>query len=90
MNVVPCRKEHYATPPLILGGRVSVRPSRMHQNASSVGPAYCYKSFHSSTNAMPCRNEHEVTPPCIPGGRVAVRLSRINQNLRSVVPELCL
>ncbi|GFR05722.1 hypothetical protein TNCT_69641 [Trichonephila clavata] len=79
MNVVPCRNEHYATPPPIPGGRVSVRPSRMHQNARSAGAVYCYKSFPSSTNVVPCRNEHELTPPRIPGGRVSVRPSSMNQ-----------
>ncbi|GFR05272.1 hypothetical protein TNCT_703801 [Trichonephila clavata] len=90
MNVVPCRNEHCATPPPIPGRRVAVRPSRMNQNSRSVGPGFCYESFHSPMNALPCRNERYASPPHIPSGRVAVRPSRINQNSRSVVPELCL
>ncbi|GFR05275.1 hypothetical protein TNCT_703811 [Trichonephila clavata] len=41
MNVVPCRNEHYATPPTMPGGRVSVRPSRVNQNSRSVVPELC-------------------------------------------------
>ncbi|GFR25293.1 hypothetical protein TNCT_175941 [Trichonephila clavata] len=43
MNVLPCRKEHYAAPPPIPGGRVAVRPSRMNQNSRSVSPGFCYE-----------------------------------------------
>ncbi|GFQ80511.1 hypothetical protein TNCT_27791 [Trichonephila clavata] len=50
-------------PAAYIGRTVTVKPSRMHQNARLWGPAYCYKSFHSSTTVVPCRNEHEVTPP---------------------------
>ncbi|GFQ85341.1 hypothetical protein TNCT_658171 [Trichonephila clavata] len=46
MNVVPFRNEHHATPPPIPGGRVLVRPSRRHQNSSSVGPEL-YSEFFS-------------------------------------------
>ncbi|GFR25281.1 hypothetical protein TNCT_175891, partial [Trichonephila clavata] len=70
MNAVPCRNEHYATPPPIPGGRVLVRPSRVKQNSRSVGPEIYSESFHSPMNVVPCRNEHYATPPLIPGGRV--------------------
>ncbi|GFQ86383.1 hypothetical protein TNCT_643661 [Trichonephila clavata] len=82
MNVVPFRKEFYATPPPIPGGRVSVRPSCLNQNSSSVGPEFHSESFHSPMNVVPCRNDRYASPPHIPSGRVAVRPSRINQNSR--------
>ncbi|GFR05730.1 hypothetical protein TNCT_69661 [Trichonephila clavata] len=72
MNVVPCRKEHYATPPPIPGGRVLVRPSHVNQNSTSVGPEFCSEHFHTPMNVVPCRKEYYATPPHIPGGRVSV------------------
>ncbi|GFQ74817.1 hypothetical protein TNCT_384151 [Trichonephila clavata] len=89
MNVVPCRKELYATPPHIPGGRVTVRASYMHQNARSVDRLLCSESFHCPVKFVNLKNEHYAIPPHSLGRWVTVGSSGMHRNAKSVDLQFC-